>query len=121
MIIPLKLEGYKKYLEIIRILSNLVDPYTQLRNREMQVLAILYYFYNEKYAYLNEEDKNIMIFSFGRKDEIVDILSEGEEKISKKVIYDIMKDLRKKGLIGSKEMIPGKVLPNIKELTFKFQ
>ncbi len=122
----LELKEDKKYLEVIRMLSNIrhpneITPYNKLRNREMEVLAIMYYFYNEKYAHLSEEDKNALIFSYDRRQEIVDRLSEEGSRISKETVYNIMMDLRKKGFIGSKEMIPGKVLPNIKQLTFNFE
>ncbi len=121
----LELKEDKKYLEVIRMLSNIrhpneITPYNKLRNREMEVLAIMYYFYNEKYAHLSEEDKNALIFSYDRRQEIVDRLSEEGSRISKETVYNIMMDLRKKGFIDAKSINKKHLLSNINELNFKF-
>jgi len=125
MEIPLKLEEDQKYVEILRILSNIrypgkITPYYKLRNREIEVLAILFYLYNEKYSSIPEKERNTLIFSYESRQEIADRLSGRGTPVSKYTIYNIMMDLRKKGLIGSKAMIPHIIIPNIEKITLKF-
>lgn len=125
MKIKLKISKDEKYLEILRMLGNIkhpgeIAPYNKLRNREMEVLAILYYFYNEKHADVPADKRNKHVFSYDSIQEIIDILNERDIKVSKEVVYNIMADLRKKGFIESKNIVKTHLLPNISEIGFKF-
>jgi hypothetical protein len=125
MKIPLRLKGYYKYLEVIRMLSNIkypieITPYNKLRNREMEVLAIMYYFYNEKHADIPEEKRDTHLFSYEARQEIVDMLSAEGTTVSKETVYNIMMDLRKKGFIDAKSIIKSHIIGNIDEISFKF-
>jgi chromosome segregation and condensation protein ScpB len=125
MEIPLKLKEDKKYLEVIRMLANVkhpveITPYNKLRNREMEVLAVLNYLYNEKYATIPEKERNLLIFAPTTRKEIQDIIGKDDSSVSKEVVYNIIKDLRKKGFIDGTTMIKGRMLPNVDKLTFKF-
>lgn len=125
MEIKLKLTGDKKYLEVIRMLSNIkhpieITPFNKLRNREMEVLAILYYFYNEQHSDIPESKRDEYIFSYDSRQEIIEILSERGVNVSKETVYNIMMDLRKKGFIDSKSINRSHLLSNTKQLTFKF-
>lgn len=112
MEITLKLKEDKKYLEMIRILSNLknpeIKPFNQLRNREMEVYAVLLYLYNERYSTTPKEDRDALVFSYDSRQEIAERLGD----ISKDTIYNIMMDLRKKGLIDKKNLKSSFILPN---------
>ena len=125
MEIPLKLKEDKKYLEILRILSNIknpyeITPYNKLRNRELEVFAIMNYFFVEKYDSIPERERNTLIFSYDSRQEMLNILRDRGIDISKETVYNIMLDLRKKGLINSKSMVKKNIIPNVNKLNFKF-
>ena len=125
MEIPLKLEKDKKYLEILRLFSNMkhpneITPYNKLRNRELELLAIIYYFYNDKYGNIPEEERNTLIFSSVGRTEMQRILSTEEVPVTKETVYNIMLSLRKKGLIEENRVIKKNVIPVVDKLTLKF-
>ena len=125
MEIPLKLEKDKRYLEILRLFSNMkhpneITPYNKLRNRELELLAIIYYFYNDKYGSIPEEERNTLIFSSVGRTEMQRILSTEEVPVTKETVYNIMLSLRKKGLIEENRVIKKNVIPVVDKLTLKF-
>lgn len=119
--IPVKTTAEDKFLKLLEVLK-LIAPFNQLRPRERQVYAELLY-YNEKYKALPEKDRNALIFGYNTKESIA-----LKYKISKDVVYNLMKELKHKGLITgreiNKELIEfndGKwALADIKSITFKF-
>jgi CRP-like cAMP-binding protein len=108
----------KKYLSIIRFLGAMRDPvvvpFNTLRNREMEVYAVLLYLNNEKYAEIPEKQRNTLLFSYETRQEISEKLGD----LSKEAVYNIMMDLRKKGIIDKKKII--KVIPKMNSISFKF-
>jgi hypothetical protein len=103
MEISLNGKEYKKYLITLRILSSLkepeIKPFSELRNRELEVLAILMWMYNERYANIPEEDRNKLIFSYDGRIQISIMLGD----ISVEIVYNIMMSLRKKNIIDKRE------------------
>jgi hypothetical protein len=103
MEISLNGKEYKKYLITLRILSSLkepeIKPFSELRNRELEVLAILMWMYNERYANIPEEDRNKLIFSYDGRIQISTMLGD----ISVEIVYNIMMSLRKKNIIDKRE------------------
>lgn len=120
MEIKLKLSEHQKYLAILQILSNLtnpkIKPFCDLRNRELEVYAILLYFYNEKYKDIPETERNQLIFSYDARVEI----STRLDNLSMDTVYNLFMDLRKKGLITKKNLTTKYIVPSMSELTFKF-
>jgi hypothetical protein len=112
MEIKLNGKGYKKYLIILRILSSMkepeIKPFSELRNRELEVLAILMWMHNEKYESIPEEDRNRLIFSYDGRIEISTMLGD----ISVEIVYNIMMSLRKKNIIDKKQFNKKYLLKN---------
>jgi len=119
-ILKLNLEGHKVYLEILRIFSNLknpkIEPYSSLRNRELEVLSVITYMYNEKYSKIPDKERNTLVFSYDSRQEVADTLG-----VSNEVVYNIMMDLRKKGFLEKNKVNKKLLIPPIKSLTLKFK
>jgi len=119
-ILKLNLEGYKVYLEILRIFSNLknpkIEPYSSLRNRELEVLSVITYMYNEKYGKIPDKERNTLVFSYDSRQEVADTLG-----VSNEVVYNIMMDLRKKGFLEKNKVNKKLLIPPMKSLTLKFK
>jgi DNA-binding transcriptional ArsR family regulator len=120
MELKLNLKEDKKYLEILRILSNIknpeIAPFNSLRNRELEVLAVLLFFFNEKYKDIPEEKRNILIFSYESRQEISERLGD----ISIDTVYNIMMDLRKKGIIEKRSINNKVIIPNVTSFSLNF-
>jgi len=120
MEIKLKLTEHHKYLAILQILSNLtnpkIKPFCDLRNRELEVYAILLYFYNEKYKNIPETERNQLIFSYDSRVEI----STRLENLAMDTVYNLFGDLRKKGLMTKKNLNKKFIIPDMEEFTLKF-
>jgi len=103
-----------KYYSILRILK-FIKPFSDLRNRELQVFAELLSVYN-KYKSLKVDDRNKLTFDY-------DVRSSIAEKygISKDSVYNIMMSLRRKGLIGSNVIIPKYVIPDVDFVKFNLK
>ncbi len=117
MEITLRQREYHKYLTVLKILKNLsnpeVKPFNQLRNRELEVFAILLYYYNNKYKAIPEAEKNQLIFSYDTRKDLCTLLGN----VSDDVMYNILMGLRKRGLITKKSMVKRYILPDY--LSFK--
>ena len=111
MDITLRQRGYERYLTTLQILSSLtkpaIEPFNKLRNRELEVFAILLYYYNEKYSSIPESKRNQLIFSYDTRMEISTLLGD----VSKENVYNIMMQLRKKGLTTKKQIVEKYRLP----------
>jgi hypothetical protein len=120
MEITLKLKEHQKYLAILQILSNLtnpkIKPFCDLRNRELEVYAILLYFYNEKYKDIPETERNQLIFSYDARLEI----SSRLDGLAMDTVYNLFMDLRKKGVITKKNFIKKFIIPDTEEFKLKF-
>lgn len=101
-----------KYYSILRILK-FIKPFSELRNRELQVFAELLTVYN-KYRNLPESDRNKLTFDYDVRVAIAD-----KYDISIDGVYNIMMSLRKKGLIESKSIKAPYNIGDINEITFK--
>ena len=120
MEIKLKQSGYSKYFNVLKILSKLTDPqikpFCNLRNRELELFAILLYLYNEKYSMIPEPQRSQVLFSYDTKAEICQLLGD----VSFDVIYNLSLQLRKWGLISKKEIDKKYLLPNFNEFKISF-
>ncbi len=120
MEISLKQRDHEKYLTVLQVLKGLtrpiVRPFHVLRNQELEVFAILLYYFNEKYVTLDTKERNQLIFSYDTRTEICKLLGD----VSKDTVYNIMMNLRKHGLITKKEIVDKYIIPNTQEFTLKF-
>lgn len=120
MEIKLNKKEHLRYLTILQMLSSLTDPaikpFNSLRNRELEVFAILLYYHNEKYASIPEPEKNRLIFSYDSRVSIAKILGN----LSMDIVYNIMMRLRNSGLITKKGLVPGYIIPKDDNFTVKF-
>jgi hypothetical protein len=120
MEIKLKQEEHNKYLAVLQILANItspkIKPFCDLRNRELEVFAILLYFYNDKYKHIPEPERNQLIFSYDARVEVSTRLGN----LGMDTVYNLFADLRKKGVITKRNINPKYIIPNMEELTIKF-
>lgn len=120
MEIKLNLTEHNKYLAVLQILSNLtnpkIKPFCNLRNRELEVYAILLYFYNDKYKHIPEPERNQLIFSYDARVEVSTRLGD----LGMDTVYNLFADLRKKGVITKKNLNPKYIIPSLDDLTIKF-
>lgn len=119
MDLKIDLKEDKRYLAVIRTLSAMRDPvitpFNLLRNREMEVYAILLYLYNDKYINIPIKERNTLIFSYEARQEITDKMKD----ISLDSVYNIMLDLRKKGFIDKRKLLI--TLPQVTKITLHFE
>lgn len=87
-----------------------------MRNRELEVFAILLYYYNEKYASIPEQERNQLIFSYDARVDIAKRL----DNLSMDIVYNLMMDLRKRGLITKKNLVKEYIIPKEDHFTVKF-
>jgi len=113
-------EKHHKYLTSLQVLASItnpsIKPFSKLRNRELEVFAILLYMYNEKYKSLEPEEKNTLIFSYQTRVEITKILGD----VSLDSVYNIMMNLRKHGLITKNSIVLNYLLPNSNYIKLNF-
>ena len=103
-----------KYIKLLEILK-LIPPFNNLRPRERQVYAELLY-YHDKYKELKDEDRNRLIFDYATREDIAE-----KYGISKDVVYNVMKELKQKGVITGKEICAKYILPEVKSISFIFK
>ena len=103
-----------KYFQILKALS-FIPPFSELSNRELQVFSELLTVYN-KYPDMDEEDKNLMVFSKATKQSIAE-----KYTLSKASVHNIMMSLRQKGLIDSTSILPPYNLKNIDNIVFRIK
>lgn len=110
--IPVK--GSKKYLIILNTLS-FVQPYSQLNNREKEVLAELLY-YNNSLSYITEEKRrNKLVFDYDTRLEIANKMG-----VKTHVVLNNISSLRKKGLLNENSFVSKYVIKDLTSLTFLF-
>lgn len=116
--IPIKTtpeDYYVKILEVIKV----IPPFSNLRRRERQVYAELLYYYNlykQPEKKLTEDEINRLVFGYDIKEKISD-----KYNISKDVVYNIMKELKKKGFVTGRSFNETYTLRKIDNINFIFQ
>lgn len=105
--IPAVLTVREGYYDILKLMST-APPYNTLRNRELEVLAELMYWYNY-YGQYDSEVRNIMIFDYNTRQKIMDKLD-----IDINILNNNFTSLRKKGLIKGRELV--KCLPDLSKV-----
>lgn len=104
MEIKLKQEGYYRYFTLLKILSSVTDPqikpFCNLRNRELELFSIFLYFHNEEYANIPDPERQQLIFSYNTRVRMCKMLGD----VSMDVVYYLMAQLRKQGLITKTEI-----------------
>ena len=104
-------EGYKDILKILKPLQ----PFDTLRDREMDVLAELIYWYNY-YGDMPEDVKQTMVFDYKTRIEIMTKLNIPIEVLNNNISW-----LRKRGFIAGKTLkfkLPKLVADESTQLTF---
>jgi hypothetical protein len=114
--IPVQIDTHNGYFDILKLLSP-IPPFNNLRNREMEVLAELMYWYNH-YEGLEIDVRNIMTFEYSTRQHIMSKLNMAVD-----VLNNNLTSLRKKGFISGKKIL--QTLPNLSkidklELQFNF-
>lgn len=107
----------EKYRYIVEIIGSTLAPFNQLRPREKDVLALLYY-YNFKHKDIPEEYRDTITFSSEVKKDIALKL----DGMSMDNLYNILLVLRKKNLIIGETFNKTylKAIENIDSITFEF-
>ncbi len=120
MRIKLKQEGHYRYFTVLKILSSItnpqISPFHKLRNRELELFAILLYFHNEKYASIPEPQRNQIIFSYQTRADICGLLGE----VSFDVVYNLFSQLRKHKLISKTEINKQFLFEGLNEFILNF-
>lgn len=120
MELTIRQREYDKYLTILQILANLTNPtirpFNSLRNRELEVFAVILYLYHDKYGHLPVDEKYEIIFSYETRVEISNLL----DGISLASVYNIMMNLRKHGLITKQRIIKEYLIPNTDFIKINF-
>ena len=120
MEIKIKREEHLRYLTILQVLSSMtnpsIKPFNSMRNRELEVFAILLYYYNEKYASIPEQERNQLMFSYDARVDIAKRL----DNLSMDIVYNLMMSLRKKGLVTKKSLVKDYIIPKTDNFTLKF-
>ena len=111
---PIKYNKGDKYLHILR-LFDFGFPYNTMRNRELEVYAILVDLWHQ-YKNFPKAERNRLIFDYDSRIKISEKLG-----ISTKVVYNIMKDMRHKGIIDYDTMIDKYIIPDVDKITFVFE
>jgi len=114
LVIPVKTSKQDYFLKVLRLLDK-IQPFSNLRPKELELFANLL-FLNDKYKDIPEQERNEIIFSKGRKEEITKIMN-----ISMEVYYNLVMALRKNGLITENSIVPKYRIPELKEITFKIE
>ena len=119
MEIPIKVDGKEKFRWLVEVLSGQVTPrlipFCNLRPREKDVLALLYY-YNNEYSNIPIEYRSTILFGAETKKKIAEDL----KGITLDNIYNIMMALKKNGFIEGKPEQLKYILPDTDYITFKF-
>jgi hypothetical protein len=104
------------YFSILLSLLKDVHPFSELRKRELEVLAEILK-YNELYKGIPKEDRMKVLFNYETRLKIADNLG-----ITRETLYNLMKTLRDKGVLEYKSIANGydKSLTKYKELSFEF-
>jgi len=98
---PVKKEN--KFRLLLQLFATLrVNPFSSLRNRELEVYAELLNYYL-KYKDMDQKDKYKLIFNYDTRLAIADTL--GVHSID--IIYNVMSTLKKKGFIDEKGISEG--------------
>ena len=114
MELKIKVDKLQKFRWIIELLSGSVSPFNKLRPKEKDVLAMLYYKYNELASY-PDEDRDTLIFSSKYKKEICNKI-----EISSDNLYNIFAELKSKGIIEKEYLVRNYIIKNDNVLTFRF-
>ncbi len=112
MKVSIRVGELDKYIWTIKVLSLLGKPFSELRPREVEVLAYLYMVYN-RYAKLGKKEANTLTFDKGIKKEISEKLN-----ITLENLYNILSNLRRNGIIDDNGII--KVVSPVSNITIEF-
>lgn len=105
--IPAVITPVDGYYDILKLMAY-APPYSTLRNRELEVLAELMYWYNFYGAY-DKDVRNIMVFDYNTRQKIMDKLN-----IDVNVLNNNFTSLRKKGFVKGRELV--KFLPDLRKI-----
>ena len=114
MAITLTTTKEKRFRTLLEIYS-VVSPYSKLRPREKDVLAVLYEL-NYKYSHLPIEQRELLIFHKSSRKQVAE--ASGMTIV---VFYNIVKDLTKKGILGKDCFIQKFIINNTDEVVYKLQ
>ena len=125
MELPIKVDKKAKFRWIIEVISGQakprLTPFCNLRPREKDVLALLYYYKNELKS-VPEEYRNTILFSADTKKRICEDLKNDEfpDGISIDNLYNILMALKKHGLLQSNPEKLTYPISDMDSIVFKF-
>jgi hypothetical protein len=93
MNLTIEINGVLKHLLVLKIVGTVVEPFKQLRHRELEVLAWLHYYHLQNQA-VPAEHRDKITFHKDTRDKIAEAM-----KISMDSLYNILMALKKFGLI----------------------
>jgi hypothetical protein len=106
--------GESDYFHKLLILLNDIPPFSKVRPRELELYShILQYYHAHSRMPLNEI--NDLVFSINFRNQLASKLD-----IEVSGVYNLMKGLRKAGIIEKDKLIPKFIIPKTKALTFNF-
>jgi len=114
MELKIKVDKLQKFRWVIELLSGSVSPFNKLRPKEKDVLALLYFKYNELLN-IPEEHRDTIIFSSQCKKDICN-----EIKISNDNLYNIFAELKSKGILEKNFLVRKYIIKDENTLTFRF-
>lgn len=125
MEIPVKVDKKTKFRWIIEVISGQISPrlipFCNLRSREKDVLALLYY-YNNELNNIPAEYKGTILFSADTKKKICEDLKDknNPEGLSMDNFYNIVMALKKQNLINTDTNTLTYPIEDISSITFRF-
>ncbi len=102
------------YFHKLLILLNNIPPFSKIRPRELELYAHILSFYHA-HSRIPFEHINSAIFNMKFRTKLA---SDMELEVTG--IYNLMKGLRKAGIIDKDKLIPKYIIPKTKSLTFNF-
>lgn len=102
------------YFHKLLVLLNNIPPFSKLRPRELELYSyILSYCHSHSRAPL--QDINVGVFSGAFRQQVAEYMG-----IEVAGVYNLMKGLRREGVVEKDKLVPKYIIPKIELLTFKF-
>ncbi len=102
------------YFHKLLILLNDIPPFSKIRPRELELYAHILDYYHA-HSRMPLKEINNLVFSTDFREELAERIG-----IEVSGVYNLMKGLRKAGIVEKDKLIPKYIIPKTKTLTFNF-
>jgi len=130
MVVNISSDSEKYYMQVLHIVKNF-PPFNKLRDKELEVLSWLSYYYNEFKYKFGEEDLDLVnknVFDYETRMDVTRKIKDNKGKdLTYQNLANLMAGLKSKGFIhinedGKKTLNPKYIFDprRINELTYKF-